>query len=175
MIVRNITPQRYREAVRRRYTVTERVAPPVRTLLPAVSILFLSATPTWAVLGQSVASVASDQQHLRGERRSIAADAFSVEEINSAAGTVVREYVSPAGQVFGLSWRGPVRPDLKLLLGEYFPAFERASLSAAHGRRPLVVRTDELVVETGGHVRDFRGRAYLPAFLPESVSQAAVR
>jgi hypothetical protein len=147
----------------------------VKRFVSAISILLLSATPSGAVLGQSAASVASDQQRLRGERRSIAAGAFSVEEISSADGTVVREYVSPGGQVFGLSWRGPVRPDLRLLLGEYFPAFEHASRPAGHRRRPLVVRTEQLVVETGGHVRDFRGRAYLPALLPESLSQAAVK
>ncbi len=147
----------------------------MKPLLPAVSILLLSATPTWAVLGQPAASIASDQQRLGGERRSIAADYFSVEEITSAAGTVVREFVSPGGQVFAISWRGPVRPDLRPLLGEHFAAFEKASRSSSHGRRPLVVRTDGLVVETGGHARDFRGRAYLPALLPEGVSPATVR
>jgi hypothetical protein len=147
----------------------------MRTLVLASSIVLLSGTPSWAVLGQSAASVASDQRHLGGERRSIAADAFSVEEIHSAAGTVVREYVAPAGQVFALSWRGPVRPDLRQLLGEHFAAFERASRSTARVRGPLVVRTGPLVVEMGGHVRDFHGRAYLPALLPDGVSQAAVR
>jgi Protein of unknown function (DUF2844) len=147
----------------------------MRLLLPAVFILLLAATPTWAVLGQSAASISSDQQHLGGERRSIAADAFSVEEITSASGTVVREFVSPGGQVFAVAWRGPVRPDLRQLLGEHFAAFERAAAAPGHGRRALAVRTDALVVESGGHVRDFRGRAYLPALMPEGVSPTAVR
>jgi uncharacterized protein DUF2844 len=146
----------------------------LKPLLPAASILLLSATPTWAVLGGSAASVASDQQQLGGARRSIAADAFSVEEITSAAGTVVREFVSPAGQVFAIAWRGPVRPDLRRLLGEHFTTFAHAA-AASHRRQALAVRTDALVVESGGHVRDFRGRAYLPALMPEGVSPAAVR
>lgn len=147
----------------------------MKPLLPAAPILLLFAAPTWAALGQPVASVASDQQRLGGERRSIAADAFSVEEITSASGTVVREFVSPGGQVFAISWRGPVRPDLRQLLGEHFAAFTRAAAEAGHRRHPLAVRTGELVVESGGHVRDFRGRAYLPALMPEGVSEAAVR
>lgn len=147
----------------------------MRPLLPAASILLLSATPTWAVLGQSAASVASDQQHLGGERRSIAADAFSVEEIASASGTVVREFVSPGGQVFAIAWRGPVRPDLRQLLGEHFAVFAHAAATAGHRRHALAVHTDALVVESGGHVRDFRGRAYVPALMPEGVSPAAVR
>jgi len=147
----------------------------MKPLLPAAAILLLFAAPTWAALGQPVASVASDQQHLGGERRSIAADAFSVEEITTASGTVVREFVSPGGQVFAISWRGPVRPDLRQLLGEHFAVFARAAAEGGHRRRPLAVHTGELVVESGGHVRDFRGRAYLPALMPEGVSQAAVR
>ena len=65
------------------------------------------ACPAWAVLGQGVASVASDQQRLKGQLRSAAAEGFSVHEITAADGSLVREYVSPAGEVFGVAWRGP--------------------------------------------------------------------
>jgi len=146
-----------------------------RGSLVVFSIVFLGPTPAWAVLGGSVASVASDQQRLRGELRSTAADGFSIHEITAEDGVVVREYISPGGQVFGLSWRGPVRPNLAPLLGEYFPAFQKASRSAARRRGPLVVRTDQLVVEMGGHMRAFHGRAYLPDLLPATVSAAVVR
>jgi len=147
----------------------------MKSLRPAASLLLVLASPAWASLGQPAASIASDQQRLGGERRTIAADAYSVEEITSASGTVVREFVSPAGQVFAVSWRGPVRPDLRPLLGEHFAALPRASAAAGRRGRPLVVHTDALVVESGGHVRDFRGRAFLPALMPEGVSPAAVR
>jgi hypothetical protein len=119
--------------------------------------------------------VASDQQHLRGDLRSTAAEGFLVQEISAADGNVVREYVSPDGRVFGISWRGPTRPDLAPLLGDYFREFQRASRSAARRRGPLVVRTDRLVVEMGGHMRAFHGRAYVPDLLPVTLSPDVVQ
>ena len=147
----------------------------MRARLAILSIALLGACPAWAVLGQGVASVASDQQRLKGQLRSAAAEGFSVHEITAADGTLVREYVSPAGEVFGVAWRGPAVPDLAELLGDYFPIFQEASRSDARRHRPLVVRTDRLVVEMGGHVRSFRGRAYLPERVPVAVSASVVR
>jgi hypothetical protein len=147
----------------------------MRSLLAAVSMVFLGATTTWAVLGRPAASVAADQRRLRGDLRSSAGAGFSVHEISAADGSVVREYVSPAGDVFGVAWQGPTQPNLVELLGDYFPAFQEATRSARHRRGPVAVRTDRLVVETGGHMRAFHGRAYLPDRLPGVVSQTAVR
>jgi hypothetical protein len=78
----------------------------MRALLVAVAIVFLAPTHTWAVLGKPVASVAADQRRLRGELRSSAGNGFSVHEITAEDGTAVREYVSPAGDVFGVAWQG---------------------------------------------------------------------
>jgi hypothetical protein len=141
----------------------------------AASILLLGTTPAWAALGGSAATVATDRQQLRGELRSVAAEGFSVQEISAADGSVVREYVSPSGRVFAVSWRGPVRPDLALVLGDYFREFQQASRSRLHRRGPLVVRTDRLVVEMGGHMRAFHGRAYVPDLLPVTLSLEVVR
>ncbi len=145
-------------------------------VLPFVPlVLVLLASPSWAALGESVDSVAADQQRLRGELRSTAGDGFSIQEIRSADGTVVREYASPEGQVFAVSWSGPVVPDLAHLLGSHFAAFHQALQSRVRRHGPLVVRTGNLVVEMGGHMRAFRGRAYLPEALPAAVSAAVVR
>jgi len=147
----------------------------VRALVAIVLLCFLAATPSWAVLGESVDSLASDQQHLRGELRSAVGEGFSVHEISSADGTFVREYASPAGLVFAVSWRGPFVPDLAQLLGSYFQEFQQASQAPVRRRCPLAVRTERLVVELGGHMRAFRGRAYLPGALPNAVSTAVVQ
>ncbi len=151
----------------------------VRALLLVVTILFVPTAPSWAVLGESLGSLASDQQRLNGELRSSAREGFSVHEITAAGGTVVRQYASPSGVVFGVSWHGPYVPDLAQLLGSYFPDFQQAVRSAAgptaRRRGPLAVRTDRLVVETGGHVRSLHGRVYLPAALPTAVSERVVQ
>lgn len=151
----------------------------MRALLLAAAILFVPAKPSWAVLGESVGSLDGDRQRLHGELRSSAGDGFSVHEITAAGGTVVRQYASPSGVVFGVSWRGPFVPDLAPLLGSYFPDFQQAVRSAAGAaarrRGPLAGRTDRLVVETGGHVRSLHGRAYLPGALPSAVSERVVQ
>ncbi len=147
----------------------------MRALAFVPLIVVLLAAPSWAALGESVDSVAADQQRLRGELSSTVGDGFSIHEIRATDGTVVREYSSPEGQVFAVSWRGPVVPDLAHLLGAHFAEFQRAVQSRVRRHGPLVVRTGQLVVEMGGHMRAFRGRAYLPQAVPAAVSAAVVR
>jgi hypothetical protein len=147
----------------------------VKALIAAASMMLVGTTPVWAALGKTVSSVADDQKRLGGEVHTSTVAGFAVHEISAADGTVVREYVSPAGEVFGVSWRGATPPNLVDLLGDHYAAFKEAPRPPGHRRGPLVVRTDHLVVEMGGHMRDFHGRAYLPDRLPATVSSDAVR
>ena len=147
----------------------------MRTPLAVASITLLLAAPCWAVLGEPEESVASDREHLHGDLRSTVGDRFSVHEITAADGTTVREYASPAGLVFAVSWQGPFVPDMAQLLGSYFTEFQEAGRSPVRQRRPLAVRTAHLVIEMGGHMRAFHGRVYLPGALPEGVSESDVR
>jgi hypothetical protein len=147
----------------------------LRTPLAVASISLLVAAPSWAVLGEPEETVAADQEHLHGDLRSTVGDRFSVHEITSADGTTVREFASPEGIVFAVAWDGPFVPDLAQLLGTYFAEYQEAGRSPARQRRPLAVRTEHLVVELGGHMRAFHGRVYLPAALPEGVSESDVR
>ena len=147
----------------------------MKTALTVLSAMFLLAVPSFAVLGQSVQSVQSDQQHLRGQLRSISRQGYSVQQISAADGAIVKEYVSPAGVVFGISWQGAAMPNLSQLLGSYFPQFQHASRSAVRRRQALVVRTDQLVVESGGHMRAFRGRAYVPGLVPNNLLPPVVK
>ena len=72
----------------------------------------------------------------------------------------VKEYLSPNGTVFAVSWRGPRPPDLSQLLGSYFAEYQTAAAAPHAQRGHLLVQTENLVVETSGHMRDLRGRAY---------------
>ena len=101
------------------------------------------------------------------------AASYTITQTTFGSGTVVREYVSTSGVVFGIAWGGPVMPNLPLLLGTYFTQFDSArnALRAAHpGRGPLVIELPGLVVHSGGHMGAFGGQAYLPAALPAGVS-----
>lgn len=82
----------------------------------------------------------------------------------------VNEYLSSSGTVFAISWRGPRPPDLSELLGSYFTEYQTAAASPHIQRHHLFVTTKDLVVEAGGHMRDLRGRAYVPALLPPGMS-----
>ena len=67
----------------------------------------------WASLGSDSASVEADRVKMQGTLQSRTSEAFTVHEIQVATGTAVREYVSPAGKVFAVTWNGPFHPDLR--------------------------------------------------------------
>lgn len=142
-----------------------------------------------ATLGGPAQSIAADQQAFGGQLRMLnqpqlptgeqalheqppapSSPAYTVEQISTPAGVTVNEYLSSNGTVFAVSWRGPRPPDLAQLLGSYFAEFQTAAASPHPQRRHLFIQTENLVVETGGHMRDLRGRAYLPTLLPPGVS-----
>jgi hypothetical protein len=137
--------------------------------------LMLAAAPAWAVLGESVRTVQNDQQYMRGALITMTRQGYSIQQISSLSGHVIKEYVSQGGTVFGISWQGPTVPNLQQFLGSYFPELQQAVQSRNRRRGPLVVRTDQVVIETGGHQRSFHGRAYVPGLLPNGVPQAVVQ
>lgn len=149
--------------------------------LGAASLLDLSVRPAYAGLGATVASVEPDRASMKGQLRSRSGAGYSVEEITGASGTVVREYVSPAGVVFAVSWYGPSMPNLQQAFGGYFTQFKaavqarRAQQPALRGHNRLEIHTPSLVVHAMGHMRQFFGVAYLPALMPTNVSVSDLR
>jgi len=126
--------------------------------------------PAYAVLGGPADSVAADQTRMGGHLASSKGPNFTVEQVSTSSGTVVNEYVSPAGTVFAVSWRGPRPPDLSQPLGSYFAEYQAAAAQVRPQRRPLKVTTGTVVVEAAGHMRDLRGRAYVPSLIPAGVT-----
>jgi hypothetical protein len=92
-------------------------------------------------------------------------------------GVHVREFMTPDGVVFAVAWDGPVPPDLRSLLGTSFAAYARALAALNHPglQRSLRIASPDLVVETAGHLRAYRGRAYLPALIPDGTPTEALR
>ncbi len=139
------------------------------------SILAAAAFPAGATLGGSAESVVTDQSKLHAKRAVVDRQDYTVHEITSDDGTLIREYVTPAGKVFGVSWRGPTIPDLTQLLGAYNTEFQTA-MHAKRGRRSsAAVHNSDLVVESSGHMRAFHGRAYLNSMLPGGVTEDVVQ
>jgi len=145
--------------------------------LVLLAALHGSASGAWAALGESVESVDADSKALSGARVAATVHTgYSVREI-AAASVVVKEYVSASGVVFGITWRGLIHPDLTQVLGSYAGTYQKALQQAHRGadRRRLRVRTDQVVVEQWGHMRNLQGRAYAPALIPPGVRIDAIR
>jgi len=132
----------------------------------------------FASLGDNVASVQADQIHMQASVRTIPADTHVVHELRSSTGTVVREYVSPAGTVFAVAWQGPWLPDMRQLLGSHFEEYEKAMQAQSGGRvgrRPIQIELPGLVVHLTGHPRSYAGRAFVPEMLPQGVKAEDIR
>jgi hypothetical protein len=149
------------------------------SLTVAAALLFLAASvQAWASLGGDVTSVQADQAHIQASLRTTVGESYTVHEMQNASGSVVREYVSPQGKVFGIAWQAPWPADMHQLLGSYFDQYAQAVKSqsvARVGRRPLMIQQPGLVVQMAGHPRSFAGRAYLPDQLPANVKAEAIR
>jgi len=144
-------------------------------LLAVACAIFAFPGAGWAALGGDVDSVRNDQAQMRASLRVTTATAYSVHEVRAATGHVVREYVSPAGKVFAVSWQGPSIPDMQQIMGSYFEQYSRAAQSRRSGHGPLLIELPGLVVQQSGHMRAFSGRAYVPQLLPQGVRTEAVR
>ena len=131
--------------------------------------------PGWAVLGGSAESVVTDQLKFQAKRAVVETQDYTLHVISLNDGTLIREYVTPAGKVFGVSWSGPTIPDLPQLLGAYNAEFQNAAHPKAGHRRSASVHDSDLVVESSGHLRAFYGRAYLSSLLPAGVTQEIVK
>src|SRR5580765_5788187 len=152
-----------------------------RRTLVTIAVLACAAlpAPTFASLGGNVSTVENDRVRMRAAQlRIIRASAYSFHELQSPAGTTIREFYAPGGTVFGVAWEGPWPPDMRQLLGTYFEQFQRAHSAARSTRRTrgvLVVNDGGLIVQIAGHARAFSGFAYAPGLLPQGVQPNVIR
>ena len=128
-----------------------------------------------ATLGENVSSTETDRASMKATLRMVPASRFTVHEIQTPSGTAIREYVSPAGTVFAVAWRGPAMPDLRQALGSYFKPYVEAAGGKQGGHRRRTIREPGLVVQSHGHMRAFSGRAYVPQLLPQGVTVEEIR
>ncbi len=142
-----------------------------RTAVCSIVVAVSVAAPALVALGGDGTSVQADLARMKGALRITSSAGFTVHEITTSYGTVVREYLTPADKVFAVSWHGPVIPDLRQMLGGYYGQYEQAA-SAPHpgGHRHLAIERPGLVVQSSGRMRVFYGRAWAPDLLPQSFS-----
>jgi hypothetical protein len=142
------------------------------------SCLAAAAAPASAALGDT-APPATLQAPVAASQ-TLAGGAVRVETYSDASGTEYKAYIAASsGQIFAYTWQGPTPPNLDALLGRYAAAW-RSGAAALHaagrdGLHAARVDTPTVVVETGGHMRSYVGRAWLPAALPAGVTEGDLR
>jgi hypothetical protein len=129
-----------------------------------------------ASLGGDVYSIRADADGVNGlvqiERR----QNYDIHEITTDNGLRLREFVNRDGLVYGITWNGPVVPDLRQVLGSSFEEYIKATAgSHAELRRLQRYASSTLVVERNGHMRAYGGRAYLPAAFPAGTSPSELQ
>jgi hypothetical protein len=123
-----------------------------------------------AALGEPEVSVKSDVARMRGSIKVTENANYRSHEIQTPSGTVVREFAGADGKVFAIVWSGPVMPNLRQTLGQYFGNYVAAAQANRSGHHHLDIQQTDLVVHASGHMRAFSGIAYLPQAVPGGVS-----
>jgi len=154
----------------------ERSIPFTSWLMVGIGWLGLSC-PALAALGGDLTSVDADRAHLKATSLEVKpSEAYQVHPIQAPGGTIISEYVSSTGRVFAVSWHGPFIPEMQQILGSYFQQYSAAlGAKRPYGRRPLNIQVPGLVVQTGGHMGAYFGRAYLPEMLPSSLKADEIK
>lgn len=145
----------------------------MKTLLATVAVIpLLFPLAAYAALGGDASSVEADRAQMKGSVQQRQTAAYTVHEIRGASGTTVREFVSPAGNVFAVAWQGAVSPNMRQLLGtsfEQYSAGVQAEKAKRVGRRPLNLQLPGLAVQMNGIMRAYHLRAYIPVQVPAGV------
>ena len=132
------------------------------------------AAPAYAALGDIAAPVAG------AATRTLAGGAASVVRYVDAGGTTIDEYVATAnGEIFAYAWQGPTMPNVQVMLGRYAASYQTGAAALLAAQRGDLhagrVERPDVVVETGGQMRSYVGRAWLPVALPAGVSKGDLR
>lgn len=137
----------------------------------------LPADSAYAALGGDAASVVADTAEMHGVAHATLLQQYDIQEITTDSGVRVREFLNRNGVVFAVTWNGPVVPNLRALLGASFDSYVKQLSALTHPgtHRSLRLASSTLVVESGGHMRAYSGRAYLPLLMPAAASPADLR
>lgn len=147
----------------------------IKKILLLSSCLIGLSTYALAGLGGSVDSFQNNSSPVTILRHSVVttssstATSYSTQQMHDDAGNLITEYVSTNGVVFALTWRGLFKPDLNKLLGNYFRTYLAVESSSSR-RQTQVVDQDSVVVVSEGRLRNFHGKAYIPALVPNGFS-----
>lgn len=131
-----------------------------------------------ASLGGDASSVVFDAAQLNGALQQPTPNGSGMALLISVDnGISVHEYLDSTGFVFAVEWSGPALPNLNVLLGNYFSPYSAglAALAMPGRQRAVRIVSADLVVRTAGHLRAYRGVAYLSDRIPVGVTLGDLR
>jgi hypothetical protein len=138
-------------------------------MLGVMIVMVAASASAHAALGGKVASVAVDQKQMMANLAVTSNGRFQVHELQASGTNVVREYVSPDGNVFGVAWTGQAIPQYSQILGSYADEITKAARTRRDHRAPLTIQEPGFVFFAFGHMRSHSGRAYIPTMVPAGV------
>jgi Protein of unknown function (DUF2844) len=147
----------------------------VAAMCGAVLIAVLGPQIASATLGEAEVTVQADGAKLQSSIKVSDQSLYRVHELTLPSGTVVREFVALDGNVFAVAWRGPTVPNLRQTLGRYFDTYVSAPKLNHTDHSHVQVHQGDLVVQAGGHMLAFSGRAYLASAVPTGVNVGDLR
>lgn len=128
-----------------------------------------------ATLGEpGWATPAADPGRATGARRFVETTSMRLQAqvTTQADGSTIKEFLTPGGIVFAVSWSTRLKPRLDVLLGAHAPGYAEAARAAAsapgvHHAATLVA--GDLVVHETSHLNTHVGVAWLRSLVPEGV------
>ena len=144
--------------------------------LTLFSLLIFTPFSALAGLGGDSSSIDKDNDGLSGHLKTgQSQSAFTVHEIDTGM-QQIKEYMTLNGTVFAVTWHGMGSPDLRALLGSYADEVQTLDpqTSKQFRRQKRMTRSDHVIIEKFGHMRDIRGKAYVPQLMPNGVTSADI-
>lgn len=135
----------------------------------------LIGAPAHAGLGRPLSDAARDGTPVVQAQRQAAQAASTAgaaaatvrsQTIETPQGATVTEYADAGGTVFAITWKGPFKPDLQQLLGDYFGPYLQAAEVQPQQLNQSRVHGADVVVHSAGRMRAFVGVAWVPSRVP---------
>jgi len=115
----------------------------------------VSSTPALAALGGDVSSVQTDRTRFKASVQFSPAAHYSVHELTAPTGTVIREYMTEDGHVFGVTWQDLGGPTCASSSDPTSLTSSRLQSQAYGAQWAAELRSSRLVIEMSGHPRAF--------------------
>jgi len=141
-----------------------------------VLVCLLTAPSVQAALGQDRASILVDHKVMGANEPTVSQGVgYQIHEMQHPSGTIVREFVSPQGQVFAVNWSGRVPTNLQQLLGPHYEQFTKSALVRTGSHHMLRINQPDLVLTNVQYLRHYEGQAYIPAMVPTGVDTSQLK